>query len=98
MVWIILGRSWKNSARSLALRLIFDTRTGKSVGEYVTRAQDSLLLEKQEAKIISAVIAFKRYVGNDGVMHLEGKIFKNTVAFYPLEDSIVEMLGKQIFK
>jgi len=83
---------------SLAIRLILDKQTRQVVTERLIRDKDSLPLEKPEAKIVSAIMAFRRKVGENGKMILEGKIFKNNVALYPLADPMIEMMEESIFK
>ncbi|MEM1540363.1 MAG: hypothetical protein QXJ07_03150 [Candidatus Bathyarchaeia archaeon] len=82
---------------SLALQLVFDRQTHKVVAERLIRSNDALTKEKPEAKIVSAVIAYKRNVTKEGKIKLEGKIFQNPTASYPLHENTKEIIARNIF-
>ncbi|MEM3490001.1 MAG: hypothetical protein QXO75_10170 [Nitrososphaerota archaeon] len=82
---------------SLALQVIFDKQTHRVVAEHAVRSNDALSKEKPESKIVSAIIAYKRDVTKEGKIKLEGKIFQNPTASYPLHESTREIIARNIF-
>jgi hypothetical protein len=82
---------------SLAIRLILNTQSRKVIDERIVRSQDSLSRERPESKIVSAVIAYKRDIAKDGKITLKGKVFKNPVALYPLDNNTYEVIIREIF-
>jgi len=82
---------------SLAIQLILNTQSHKVIDERIVRSKDSLSQEKPESKIVSAVIAYKRDIAKDGKITLKGKVFKNPIALYPLDNNTYEVIIREIF-
>jgi len=80
------------------LTLLIDKKSSEIHGENVSRAKDSVHDIRKAADILSAVICYKAYLGNDFKFHREGKIISNPYAKNPVSKEILSKIEKSFLK
>jgi len=82
---------------SLHLKILLDKKTGKVVGQYPNRANDSLHFLDKETDMLSAIICYKRVFGSDMRYHFVGKVLLNEHTVNPLCSELVKRIEKVFF-
>jgi hypothetical protein len=80
------------------LTLFVDKEKGKVVETHPTRADDSMHKLENQTNVLSAIVCYRVFFGNDGVFHREGKVIMNPNAKNPLTNDAILKIEKAIFR
>jgi hypothetical protein len=73
-----------------------NTQTGNIVGVYATRADDSMIKRDPDTKIIIGLLLYQKIIGDDGKIHLRGRVFPNSTVINKDQGIILDILKEVV--
>lgn len=83
---------------TMQITMQFDKESKKVVGDYPSRAQDSIYHKSKNAHVLSAIMLVRRYYDHtDMKVKIAGEIFHAPKPLMPLEEKTAEAIKKAVF-